>query len=59
MLAGHDISPACNALFYGEEPLDDETREFFEIVIQNLKEEGLNANHESELRESMGMKRSP
>ena len=59
MLAGHDISPACNALFYEEEPLDDEIREFVEIVIQNLKEEGLNANDESELRESMGMKRSP
>lgn len=56
MLAGHDILPVCNALFYVDEPLDDDTLEFFEIVIQNLKDEGLSAKDESELRDSIKTK---
>ncbi len=57
MQSGHNILPVCEALFYVDDPLEAEGAEFLELVIENLKEEGLTASEERELR--AGLKPKP
>ena len=52
---GEDLDPIYRKLHMSDVPLDEDARAFFEIVFDNLREQGFSGRSERNVRSSIGM----